>query len=642
MDTLSIKDRKEIIEKPSNKLFRFGDGKIHQSNKSSIFPIYTGSQREYLQCEVVECDIPLLLSKDSMKKAKAQLNFEEDTISFLNESLPIHISKSGHYCISLVRHRPPVVVNLLTSYLDANNPDQLVQQIKKLHRQFNHPMPDRLKKLISDSNISDPTIMKCVDTVSKECDLCKRFKKPPSRPTVGFPTASTFNEVVAMDLKLINGVLVLHMIDHATRYSAACPISNKKKETIVQAIMENWIKVFGPPKSFLTDNGGEFINDHMIDFAEQFNISLKTTAAESAWSNGLCERHNEILADLVRKTIADTGCNMTIAICWALSSKNALSNVFGFSPNQLVFGKNIDLPLAHTNKLPALTATSINSYMRNTLNALHVARKSFIQQEASDKLKRALSRQTREYTSYAFNNGDDVYYLRNNSKEWHGPAKVLGRDGQQYLLKHGGVYIRVHPCRLQACGNDHIEAETSAHKPELITNPAPSDKVTAPTQDLSDGNESDHAETEEEIESMDNAISTNDDTNHVTNLLDAPTTTSQIPLALRRLQNFNQPGKNEVTEDILFGSEAERDRFNDAKSEEIQKWREMDTFEEVQDTGQTTLSCRWVCTEKIKNNVPVLKARLVVRGFEEDTTQIKKDSPTCNKESICLLICILS
>ena len=77
------------------------------------------------------------------------------------------------------------------------------------------------------------------------------------------------------------------MIDHATRYSSACVVSNKKKETIVKAIMENWIKIFGPPRYFLTDNGGEFTNDHMLEFAEQFNISLKTTAAESAWSTNV-------------------------------------------------------------------------------------------------------------------------------------------------------------------------------------------------------------------------------------------------------------------------------------------------------------------------------------------------------------------
>ena len=45
--------------------------------------------------------------------------------------------------------------------------------------------------------------------------------------------------------------------------------------------------------------------------------------------------------------------------------------------------------------------------------------------------------------------GDFVYYKRIDSKEWHGPAKVLSQDGQQVLVKNGSNYFRVHLCRLQ-------------------------------------------------------------------------------------------------------------------------------------------------------------------------------------------------
>ena len=45
--------------------------------------------------------------------------------------------------------------------------------------------------------------------------------------------------------------------------------------------------------------------------------------------------------------------------------------------------------------------------------------------------------------------GDKVYYMRRTKNKWQGPAVVLGQDGQQVLVKHGGIYIRVHPCRLK-------------------------------------------------------------------------------------------------------------------------------------------------------------------------------------------------
>ena len=48
-----------------------------------------------------------------------------------------------------------------------------------------------------------------------------------------------FNDVVAADLKSINGILILHMIDHATRFSAASVVKSKKREEIVDAFIKH-------------------------------------------------------------------------------------------------------------------------------------------------------------------------------------------------------------------------------------------------------------------------------------------------------------------------------------------------------------------------------------------------------------------
>ena len=46
--------------------------------------------------------------------------------------------------------------------------------------------------------------------------------------------------------------------------------------------------------------------------------------------------------------------------------------------------------------------------------------------------------------------GDSVYYKRNDSNVWRGPAVVIGRDGKQILVKHGGACVRVHVCRIRS------------------------------------------------------------------------------------------------------------------------------------------------------------------------------------------------
>ena len=106
------------------------------------------------------------------------------------------------------------------------------------------------------------------------------------------------------------------------------------------------MSIFGSPKKFLEDNGGEFNNEDFHSHCENVNICILTIAAESPWSNGLIERHNAIVAYTVTKTMEDAGCDLELALSWAVAAKNPLKNITDFSPNQLVFGGNPNYPVA--------------------------------------------------------------------------------------------------------------------------------------------------------------------------------------------------------------------------------------------------------------------------------------------------------
>ena len=162
---------------------------------------------------------------------------------------------------------------------------------------------------------------------------------------------------------------------------------------------------------------------------------------------------------MVQKIQSDTPCTMDLAVAWAIAAKKALINVYGFSPNQLVVGRNLNFPDVHFDRLPAQNASCAINLIMNNLVPLHKARQAFIAQESCEKLRRALRKQTRTYFDTVYHNGDSVYYKREKSSAWHGPAKVLGKDGAQHLLKHGGVYVRVHPCQMQLVSQRSTEFE---------------------------------------------------------------------------------------------------------------------------------------------------------------------------------------
>ena len=212
---------------------------------------------------------------------------------------------------------------------------------------------DKLSKFLTNAGVKDGQFFDILLEFSAKCDVCLKYKKKNPRPVVGLSLAKEFNDVIAMDLKPLNNVHILHLIDLSTRYSNAVVVRFKHKDVIVKNILQHWIALFGAPNKILSDNGGEFNNQELQDMSENSNIEIMTTAAESPWSNGVCERHNAVIGDMVTKIVAETKCSLEIALAWAVNAKNSLHNVYGYSPNQLVFGRNPNLPSVINDKSPA-------------------------------------------------------------------------------------------------------------------------------------------------------------------------------------------------------------------------------------------------------------------------------------------------
>ena len=147
--------------------------------------------------------------------------------------------------------------------------------------------------------------------------------------------------------------------------------------------------------------------------AENLNMSVKTTAGYSPWSNGVVERHNATLTDTLNKIRANSDLSWETAICWAVNAKNSLLSVHGFSPYQIVYGRNPNLPSTIVNKAPALEGETISKIMGKHLTGLHEARKAFISSESSEKVRRAFRKNLRP-SGENFENGGKVYFLQDN------------------------------------------------------------------------------------------------------------------------------------------------------------------------------------------------------------------------------------
>lgn len=576
----------------------------------------------------------------------------------------------------------------------------------------------KLKSLCVDAGVTDQDFLRMLDTVEAQCEICKRYRRPPLRPVVGFSMAREFNDTVALDLKQWQPKLwFCHMIDLATRYSVCEVVKSKEKEVILHAVMTGWIAKFGSPRQFLSDNGGEFSNEAFIEMAESFNIRVCTTAAESPWSNGVNERYNGIIAGIVKRVMADTQCSLEIALAWAVSAKNSLETHLGFSPNQLVFGHNPNMPNILVDKPSALEPPSGSKLVRTHLNAMHAARQAFIQNGASEKLRRSLLHQVRP-TGEKFFLGDAVFYRRHQDDKWRGPGTVIGQESKQVLVKHGGVYYRCHPsCIMKETtemspkpadatrdtGQEPQPQPNSGQEASVTMIRQPDRSVSHQTQSSFDQSDDDApapkvphsadsptrleqreraAESlpEEDIRSTENATGSSPKASaQSTSIVHQdrsmlPRAQSRVTYVLRNSSEWRTAtilgragkatGKNKFHMNILDDDDEDgkcvdwrdvddwKDLHQDvyfcpaddvliAKLSELEQQKQNDVYSSVPDSGQNCISCRWVVTEKQDSDGrSQIKARLVARGFEEDTSSIHTDSPTCGKESLRVVLAI--
>ena len=83
-----------------------------------------------------------------------------------------------------------------------------------------------------------------------------------------------------------------------------------------------------------------------------------------------------------------------------------MKNINGYSPNQLVFGRNPNFPTVENNDLPALNNSTTSEIVASNLNAMHFARKNYVANESSNRLKRAMKHVIRSYTDVIYQTGD--------------------------------------------------------------------------------------------------------------------------------------------------------------------------------------------------------------------------------------------
>ena len=447
-----------IRRENENEYFKFGpsNSEVYKSNENYEIEVSIGTFKDKIKVSVVDADIPLLLGLDYQEKwgMIIDLGKKEITIRKSNEKLKIN-PNSKHWTLPIqdtelhTRARNLVFNVNCYEYGDLN----LRKHITKVHKNLSHKSEDQMLKLYKMAGKDTKRIRATIKNVVSTCNICNRFRKTPARPKVALAKANTTNEVVSVDLKVLVNMKknILYMCDEFSGFMAAKVINDKEPETVIKAFDKKWIKEGPgiPSKGIFADNGGEFKNPKMKEVSAKYGLSLSLTAGRSPWSNGKIEREHFTCDLIVEKLMEeDPKLKLDEAVSLAVYAKNLQINRTGFSPRQLMFGKQGVVPGISDGNPASMEAIVESDNFRSEFINRQKAEELFRKYDSNERIQKILAQRTYGYSDQKYQEGQMVLFKEEGKNRWSGPGKVTGMEGSKVRIIHAGYDRTVPSCRV--------------------------------------------------------------------------------------------------------------------------------------------------------------------------------------------------
>ena len=320
-----------------------------------------------------------------------------------------------------------------------------------------------------------PTLHRDIADFCRSCEVCQKFRRQQKTkaPMMPLPVIAEPFHRIAMDIvgplprSRSGNRYVLVVCDYATRYPEAVPM----KTIDAGAVAEDLIKIFsrvGLPKEILTDQGSNFQSELLAELYRLIHVSPLRTTPYHPQTDGLVERFNKTLKDMLKKAAVEEGKDWDKLIPYLLFAyREVPQESSGFSPFELLYGREVRGPLDILRE----SWTEDNSEVSHSILSYVLLMRERLEKMSTlvqANLEEARTRQKYWYDKNArkreFQAGDQVLILlptdtKKLRAQWQGPYKVTKRIGRV------NYQVRLHDRRKQL-RVFHINMLRKWHQPQ--------------------------------------------------------------------------------------------------------------------------------------------------------------------------------
>ena len=287
----------------------------------------------------------------------------------------------------------------------------------------------RLRDRFTWSNMTSDVI-----THVQNCLICAKRKsygatKAPLQP---IPIQNQVMHTMAADIwgpvaESRNGhKYVLVVTEYATRYVITIPMIDQTARTVATHLVNNVFTIFASPTQFLTDQGTQFKSELLRTICELFGIKQINTTTYHAQTDGLTERFNRTMADMLTSYVAQNQGNWDQYLRYITLAYNVGRHASTkYAPFTLFYGREASLP---TDIIPPLRYRSTENQedviCQQWSLALKIARDNLLHAQLLQKKYYDDKTMITQYKG-------DLILLREPSRPgkfimmWEGPHRIL-------------------------------------------------------------------------------------------------------------------------------------------------------------------------------------------------------------------------
>jgi len=298
---------------------------------------------------------------------------------------------------------------------------------------------------------------KSISKYIKSCEECKKAKvnKHVKPTTIITPTPAKAFERVIVDTigplpKTDKGnEYAVTIICDLTKYLVTVPIPNK---TVAKSIIDSFILVYGPMKTFISDMGTEYKNQILNEICDYLKIGKLTSTAYHHQTLGTIERNHRTLNAYLRSYISIDKDDWDDWLPYFTYCYNTTpSAVHNYCPFELVFAKT---PTSFDDDAAVQPLYNIDSYAKEVKFRLQIAHKRVQQIINAKKLQSQIYSRKNE-SDVNIKIGDKVF-IRNEvghklDNRYLGPYYVINADNKNNftLQDEQNKSFNVHKSRLK-------------------------------------------------------------------------------------------------------------------------------------------------------------------------------------------------